>query len=404
MPAIRFSLKQSFPLVATLALQAMVTIAIMAVPVIAPVVAAAFGISTAYAGLYVGLVYAGAIAGSLAAGGTVRGYGAIRISQVGLLLSTAGLLLTVTGWLPAVVLGALVLGLGYALITPASSHLLARTTPAQWMSLVFSLKQTGVPLGGAIAGAVVPALALGLGWRGALLALAVCNLLCIAAAQPLRRELDSDRTGGGFSLGKLYEPLLFLRSQPALARLTACVFIFSVVQLSLTTYLVTYLTGSLGYGLVAAGLVHTVSQSGGMVGRVLWGFVADRWLDAPTMLAILAAVMCVASLATALLAPWLPVWAVCAVLLVYGATAVGWNGVFLAEVARQAPPGMAAMATGGTLAVTFLGSVIGPPLFGALSAWYGSYRAGFGALVPLTALCFWGLMRIRRSERRLQPA
>ena len=65
---------------------------------------------------------------------------------------------------------------------------------------------------------------------------------------------------------------------------------------------------------------------------------------------------------------------------------------------------MASVATGGTLAVTFLGAVIGPPLFGALSAWCGSYRAGFAAMVPLTALCFWGLMRMRRTEKNLQPA
>ncbi len=406
MSPFRQRLQQAFPLVTTLALQAMVTVAIMAVPVIAPVVAGALGISPTYAGVYVGLVYAGAIVGSLGAGSTVRSYGAIRVSQAGLLINTLGLLLTLTGWLPAVAVGALVLGLGYAPITPASSHLLARTTPAQWMSVVFSLKQTGVPLGGAIAGAVVPALALGLGWRGALLALACCNIACIAAAQPLRAELDADRTGtGGLSLGQLFAPLGFLRTQPTLMKMAGCAFIFSAAQLSLTTYTVTYLTGSLGYGLVAAGLVHTVAQGGGVAGRVVWGFVADRWLNAPVMLAILSGLMCLASAATALLQPGMSTLLVCAVLLVFGASAVGWNGVFLAEIARQAPPGMAAVATGGTLAITFLGSVIGPPLFGALSAAAGgNYRAGFAAVVPLAAFSTWALLRLHRSTRGVQIA
>ena len=82
-----------------------------------------------------------------------------------------------------------------------------------------------------------------------------------------------------------------------------------------------------------------------------------------------------------------------AVLFVFGACAVGWNGVYLAEVARQAPPGMAGLATGGTLVFTFLGVVLGPPLFGALSGAFGSYRAGFAVLAVPLALSAAGLWR-----------
>ena len=46
----------------------------------------------------------------------------------------------------------------------------------------------------------------------------------------------------------------------------------------------------------------------------------------------------------------------------FGATAIGWNGVQLAEVARLAPPGTAGEVTGATGFVTFAGVVIGPPL------------------------------------------
>jgi MFS family permease len=80
-------------------------------------------------------------------------------------------------------------------------------------------------------------------------------------------------------------------------------------------------------------------------------------------------------------------------LVAFGASAIGWNGVYLAEVARRAPAGMAGAATGGTLAITFLGVVIGPVLFGALSAAAGSYRAGFLALVLPTLACGWVLLR-----------
>jgi hypothetical protein len=85
-----------------------------------------------------------------------------------------------------------------------------------------------------------------------------------------------------------------------------------------------------------------------------------------------------------------------AALMALGAAAVGWNGVFLAEVARQAPPGKASAATGGVLTCTFLGVVLGPPAFGAIVSLLGSYRTAF-ILIAMPALLF-GLLLV--SQRR----
>ena len=54
-------------------------------------------------------------------------------------------------------LGALIIGLGYGPITPASSAILNEVTPNRIRALIFfSIKQSGVPIGGAIAGILVP--------------------------------------------------------------------------------------------------------------------------------------------------------------------------------------------------------------------------------------------------------
>ncbi len=384
----------------TTAVQAMVSMALLTLPVMAPVVAPALGVSAALVGVYVALVYAGAMAASLSAGAAVARFGAIRVSQAGLVLCAAGLALSAVPHAAASALGAVLIGLGYGPITPSSSHLLSKSTPAHRMSLVFSVKQTGVPLGGMLAGALVPSLMLLLGWQGALLASAAANLACAVIAQPLRTELDADRQADKpMALGNLAQPIRLVLGHPALKMLAACSFVFSIAQLSLTTYLVTYLNEGLAYGLVAAGLALSVAQFGGVVGRILWGWVADRGLGARRMLALLAAVMALSSAATALLSPALPQWLVLGVLVVFGASAIGWNGVYLAEVARQAPPGLAGVATGGTLAFTFFGVVLGPPVFGALSALFGTYRAGYLALAVPTLLCCVALLRARLSAR-----
>ena len=385
------------PLATTLAIQALVAMAVLTPPVMAPVVAQALGVSATYLGLYIAIVYIGAMFASLAAGAAVARFGAIRVSQAGLLFCAAGLLLCAIPSVWAFALGGLLIGLGYGPITPASSWLLALTTPVHRMSLVFSIKQTGVPVGGMLAGALVPSVMLAAGWQGALIAVAAANVACVIGSQPLRAELDAGREPGkALKFGNLAQPIRMVLSQRTLATLAACSFIFSTAQLVLTGYLVTYLSQVLAYGLVTAGLALSVAQVGGIGGRIVWGYVADRWLGANRTLSCLAFVMAASSLATAVLHVSMPTLLVFAILFVFGVSATGWNGVYLAEVARRAPPGMAGIATGGTLAITFLGVVLGPPVFGAVSASFGSLRYGYAALAIPVLLCGIVLLRSRR--------
>ena len=386
------------PLLATLFIQAMVAMALLTLPVMAPVAAKALEVSPALVGVYVAITYAGAMFASLTSGTTVSRLGPIRVSQLGLMLCALGLCLCAVPWLPAIGLGALLIGLGYGPITPASSQILARTTPPAQMALVFSIKQTGVPVGAMMAGAIVPSLMLGIDWQWSLVVVAMACIVSAALSQPLREALDDLRQASlTFQMSTLTTPLRMVLGHRALSTMAACSFMFSMVQMSLTTYLVTYLHDDLAYGMVSAGLLLSVTQMGGIGGRIAWGLVADRWLGAQKTLALLAILMAISALATALLLPTLPLWGIWAVLLVFGASAIGWNGVYLAEVARQAPEGKASVATGGTLTFTFLGVVIGPPLFGALSSAFGTYRAGFLALVITSSLCAWVLYRLKPS-------
>ena len=132
-------------LLATLTIQALVAMALLTLPVMAPVVARSVGVPTTWVGGFVGVVYSAAMLASLLGGGAVRRWGAVRLSQVGLACSTIGLCLCAIPHPVVMFLGAIFVGLGYGPITPASSHLLIKTTPPSQLSLVFSVKQTGVP-------------------------------------------------------------------------------------------------------------------------------------------------------------------------------------------------------------------------------------------------------------------
>jgi len=374
---------------------------LITLPVVAPIVAQAIGVSTTYVGFYVGIVYLAAMFATILGGSAVKRWGALRLSQICLLSSATGLMLCAIPHPVPIAIGAFFIGLGYGPVTPASSHLLVKTTPPERLSLVFSIKQTGVPIGGALAGVLVPQLEILLSWQWAFVFVGLVCLLFAFLVNPLRQALDTDRdpTFKSSFTKSLVQPIKLVWSQRALRTLAGVSFLFAITQLSLTTYLVTFLYEDLGWALVAAGLALAVSQAAGVGGRVLWGWVADNWLGSGFMLMIVAGLLAASALAVAFFTPQTPhVWLYIA-LIIFGATAIGWNGVFLAEVARQAPPGQAGLATGGTLGFTFFGVLCGPPLFGVAAANLGSYGLSYALLIIPAGLILWLLWRSRHRWR-----
>ncbi len=361
--------------------------AVLTIPAIAPAISVDADIPAGYVGLFIAVVYGASMASSVASGDLIRKLGAVRVTQVCLILCAAGLGLSAVGTVPWFVAGAVLLGAGYGPVTPASSHVLVKTTPRHLMSLVFSLKQTGVPLGGAMAGVLAPLLVLAGGWRLAVLAVGAGCLAVCALAQSVRSQFDDDIDPlWRVSAGGVMRSLNIVASEPALRRLAASSFLFSAVQLCLVTFLVTYLTRGQGMTLVQAGLMLAVAQTAGIVGRVVWGALADKCGRPLLVLAGLGVGMGLAALAMALLSPSWPQVITATASALFGATAIGWNGVYLAEVARQAPVGQAVEATGGALFFTFFGVLVGPPLFALVVENGGSYALAFGLLaVPTLA-------------------
>ncbi len=170
---------------------------------------------------------------------------------------------------------------------------------------------------------------------------------------------------------------------------------FAFVQVSLTSFLVVYLTDGLQWSLVAAGLALTCATAFAVPGRIIWGALADRWLPPHRLLASIGILASVCGLAMALASPDWPAWIVLPLACLFGATAIGWNGVQLSELARRAPPGMAGAVTGASGFVTFAGVVTGPLLFAGLAALTGGYRAGFVMGAMVSAVAAGGLLRRR---------
>jgi MFS family permease len=375
----------AFVLVSMLAGQAFGTIATMTLPALAPAASADLGISSALIGYQISILAAAMLFSLLFGGNLSVRWGACRVTQIGLALCGAGCLIAAGPNVAFFFTSAIFLGLGYGLLSPAASHLLMRYTPAHRRNVLFSLKQTGVPLGGIGASLIAPAVATLFGWRWALVVTAAMLAAIIAVLQMRRARWDDDRTPEAPVVVNPLEGLSMVWRQRTLRNLAIAGAFLVIPQIGLTTFTVVLFVEEAGYTLIAAGFVLTASQVGGVAGRVFWGWMADVTRSCYTALAILCVVMIAAALACFLITPAWTLPLACLVFFVFGSTATGWNGAFMAEVARLVPAKLVSRTTAGALFYVNIGKMVGPIVVANAYAWSGRYAIAFGCLSVVTA-------------------
>jgi len=383
-------------LAATMLTQALTTFGILALAAVAPKAAEDLGVSPALVGYQVSVVYGASMLAALVSGAFAQRIGATLTSQLALGLAACGLLMSALGLPALIALGAVVMGLGYGLTTAAASQLLSRAPTARNMNFLFSLKQSGVPLGGILAGAAMPPLTLAFGWRVALVACALLILSFSVVLELKRRAWDTDRVPGAPVLAAPFASLAIVWRHAILRWIALASFAYSAVQLCLTGFLVTYLVVEVKLDLLAAGTVLSLTHAAGAVGRLFWGWVADRLRSGSAAMAINGVLSIAGALATSAIEPGWSFSAIASTCVLFGFAAMGWNGVFVAVVARQAPAGQVGVATGGSLVVTYSGILFGPAAFAAAHDAGLGYGSGFALLAFFTALGVAGMLWARR--------
>lgn len=388
---------------ATTVAQAASTMGVAVFPVIGPRLAADVGVAPATIGYLVSLAFGGATLSAPFTSFAVRRWGACRATQVGLTVCAAAMLIALSASIAALAVCAMLLGLGMTLMTPASGHLLYRFSPPENRNLIFSIKQTGVPLGWMIMALAAPTITLAWGWRRALGLVIIICLGAAAALQPVRAHWDDDRKPTRAPWANPAAGLRLIWRYPVLRWLSMASMCLTFVQLCLGTFLVTMLVTESGYSLVAAGVLLSLVQAAGVGGRVLWGWAADRTGDSVGLLQNLAIATGACCIVTAFVSAAWPTGILAVFLALFGLVAVGWNGLFLAEVAHNSPRGAVSIATSGAMVWNFGGILIGPALFAMTYGITGSYALTYGgtAIVAAAGAVLLGLSAA--AARRERP-
>ena len=358
---------------------------VVGLPALAPVLRSQYHLSLAQIGVVLGAVSLGMLPMFLPWGLLADRVGERVVMSFG--LAGAGVTVAAVplahgfGWLVGLLVLAGALG---ASINAASGRAVMGWFAADQRGLALGIRQTAVPIGGALSASVLPWLASSGETRNAFLALGAFCLAAAAVAALLMREAPAHRDAVLAEPGRPFREL----NNWLLAGGSG---MFVVAQIALTNYPVLFLHQHRGLSTHSSALTLAAMNMLGIAARIGSGRWSDRVLSRIDPLRTLGLLITVGTAAVALLVD-APLAVLVPLLVVAGVLSLSWNALAFTAAAETAGIARSGAALG--FQQTVLGAivVIATPAFAALVG-VTSWRTAF----VVAAVCpFLGVLALRK--------
>ncbi|MFH1485921.1 MAG: MFS transporter [Chloroflexota bacterium] len=358
-----------------------------AIPVLAHFYRADFAITMAQVGLFTALICLGTALPAIPSGYVTDRVGVRPMLLSGLLCVSASILLLALAptYAIALPLGFLA-GVGHALCSPALALSIVRWFDFKGRGTAMGIKQTGVPLCGALAAAILPAVALAWNWRYAMagLGLAMMGTAMFAFAlyrevnsvEPLKRPTRSSSNLRGMLLNR------------NIWRNGALAFVLVGAQNSIITYFILYLKDVLLVPVAVAGGLLSLAHLTGLVSRIGGGIVSDVVFGSrrKQVLTISGSMAVCILLLIGLAGADLPGWSLALIAVFIGVSILGWHGVWIALGAELGGRESGGTALGISSTFSQVGGSVIPFIFGLLIDATHSYQVGWVFLALLAGI------------------
>jgi sugar phosphate permease len=363
---------------------------LVGLPVLGPALQDRYDLSLSAVGLAFSSVWIGPIATLLPWGLLSDRIGERIVLASG--LAGCGVVVAAAGWAGSfwLLVGLLTIaGALGASVNAASGRAVMQWFSADQRGLALGVRQTAIPVGGAIAALALPAVNSANGLKASFLFLGVLCIGCalfagIAVREAVRPEAALEA-----------EDVEWTLRDRRLWILSAGSDLYLVGQVAILSFFVLFLHDQHGLSDAAAAAGLAVMQVGAIVTRISSGRISDAIGARIRPLRWIGLASCAGVLLTAILAD-APVAVVLPVMVVAGAISMAWNGLSVtaaAELAGLARSGAAIGFQQTTLSVTGL---IVPIAFASMVDWT-SWEAGF-ALAAVGPFLGWLLLgRLRES-------
>ena len=273
-------------------------------------------------------------------------------------------------------------GMAAASSNSASGRLVVGWFPAEQRGLAMGIRQTAQPLGVGLGALVMPQLAERHGMGAALmfpaavcaLAAVVCAVAVIDPPRPPRAEAPPEDLANPY------------RGSQILWRIHAVSVLLVVPQALVWTFALVWMMSEHGWSPASAGVLVTVTQILGALGRIAAGRWSDKMGARLRPIRIIAAAAAASMLLLAFTDLIDSAWSI-AVLIAASVVTVSDNGLAFTAIAEIAGPFWSGRALGAQNTSQLLMTGLTPPVFGALIGVAG-YPVAFAvcALFPMLAI------------------
>ena len=292
-----------------------------------------------------------------------------------------------------------VVGLGYSSTQPGGGKSVSAWFRGDRLGLAMGIRQAGLPLGGAIGAATLPAVAAAFTWRAAF-ALGAVIALCGGLAFALIYRPPPAGAGSAVKRAALSSAVIAgLLRQPWMRNATVAGLALVSAQYGMLTWLMLYLRDHAHIPLTRGGWFLFLAQAAGVFGRIGLAAWSDRTagarfrLLALCMIAVAAGALLLIFIppdtpepALALLAAWL------------GFFGFGWYGPWVAYLAEGASADTVGLTLGAAMAINQLGIIAAPPLLGLVHDLTGAYAALWACIVVVLVAAY-ALTRLKQKPR-----
>lgn len=275
----------------------------------------------------------------------------------------SGLAVVMVAFAPSFVIlivGSIVGGLALGAGNPVTNRVIADQIGVARRGLVVGLKQAGPPLGLMIAGAVLPPLALAVGWRWALGASALIPAAGLVATPFL---LSRSRRGGTTAATRMSEENPETRS--VVLWLTVIGLGVALALSAVIAFVPLYAQERVGASPATAGALAAVLGLTGVAGRILWGTAAGRFARPSSALLIISGISLVATVAVAV-AQAIGLWMLWLGVIGAGFSMMAWHAVAWLVIIDRVGVGGVGKASGVMQLGNSAGFATGPLIAGFL--------------------------------------
>jgi len=272
---------------------------------------------------------------------------------------------------------ALLTGIPNGWTNPATNALIVDNVAAGARGVITGIKQSGVQMGAFLGGLLLPGITAISNWRVAyasFLVFPVSALLGMWRRPEVKRQArpDSDQE---------------LPIPTAVKWIAVYGTLTGLGVSATTTFLPLFAEEGMGWTTAQAGLLLAGVGLIGVIARITWGSVSERWLGHGRTLRLLAVQSALGATLLALAASGnAPSWVLVPMALLFGSGAGAWNAVGMLAVMDYSIPELVGRGTGLAMLGFLTGVGLGAPLMGLSVDRLGTYTPGWVTLASLFAL------------------